>query len=96
MSFMQEQIIYDRWIEIDSKEGTFFIPQDLIGKTTEPRLSDCAPFIPCLPQNVISMRIIDGYGARLSAPGYLDCTEWTVFPTKEQAQKFLTEMYGDD
>ncbi len=42
----------------------------------------------------ISVR--EGYGARLSAPGYLDCTEWTVFSTTEEAEKYLDEMYGND
>ena len=32
-----------------------------------------------------------GYGARYSAPGYLDCTEWTVFDTEAEAMRFLAE-----
>jgi len=40
--------------------------------------------------------IITGYGARLSASGYLDRTEWVVFDTPEEAEAFLEEMYGDD
>ena len=39
---------------------------------------------------------IKGYGARLSAPGYLDCTEWTVFDTEDEAREHLEEMYPDD
>ena len=39
---------------------------------------------------------IKGYGARLSAPGYLDCTEWGVYDTKAEAKAALDEMYGDD
>ena len=42
----------------------------------------------------ISVR--EGFGARLSAPGYLDCTEWAVFSTTEEADKYLNEMYGED
>ena len=37
-----------------------------------------------------------GYGARLSAPGYLDCTEWAVFETEDEAREYLEEMYPDD
>jgi len=40
--------------------------------------------------------LIEGYGARLSAPGYLDCTEWAVFDTVAQAEQYLEEMYGDE
>lgn len=37
-----------------------------------------------------------GYYARLSAPGYLDCTEWSgPFSTEDEAYESLVEMYGD-
>ena len=39
---------------------------------------------------------IQGYGARLSAPGYLDCTEWAVFDTVEEALSYLAEMYEEN
>ena len=39
---------------------------------------------------------VQGYGARLSAPGYTDCTEWTVFDTEQEAEAYLEEMYGDE
>lgn len=39
---------------------------------------------------------IDGYGARLSASGYLDCTEWGVYESRAAARAALDEMYGDD
>lgn len=37
-----------------------------------------------------------GYGARLSAPGYLDCTDWGIFSSKREAMEYLIEMYGSD
>lgn len=37
-----------------------------------------------------------GFGARLSAPGYMDCTEWSVFDTAKQAQEYLDENYPED
>lgn len=38
----------------------------------------------------------EGYGARLSAPGYLDCTEWTVFDSVDQANEYLNENFPDE
>ena len=35
-------------------------------------------------------------GARLSAPGYLDCTEWSVFDTEQEAEEYLDENYPED
>ena len=46
--------------------------------------------------DVLCVRKRVGYGARLSAPGYLDCTEWTVFDSHAEAESHLEEMYGGD
>jgi hypothetical protein len=40
--------------------------------------------------------LIEGWGARLSMPGYLDCTSWTVCETEEEARAYLEDTYGDD
>lgn len=39
---------------------------------------------------------VTGWGARLSAPGYLDSSEWELFETEEEARTYLMETYGDD
>jgi len=94
---MQKQIIYDRWCVIDTTHGTVAIPHDLVcakkGKTNNITATDVADFI---DGNFIACKIVDGWGARLSMPGYLDATEWCVFPTEEEAQAHLTNMYEND
>jgi hypothetical protein len=47
-------------------------------------------------QEAWNIELVTGYGARLSAPGYMDCTEWAVFDTADEAEAYLEEMYGDD
>ena len=37
-----------------------------------------------------------GFGARLTAPGYLDCTDWCVLDTEQQAVDYLAEYYLDE
>lgn len=38
-----------------------------------------------------------GWYSRLSAPGYLDCTEWQgPYATEDEALEGLYETYGDD
>jgi hypothetical protein len=94
MSFMQNQVTRKiRWIEVDSDAGTEWIPFEN-AKTSNPTASDVKDFIQ--GRKVYSVRVVDGYGARLSAPGYLDCTEWTVFDTEEEAEKYLLDTFGDD
>ena len=38
-----------------------------------------------------STRSIKGYGVRLSAPDYLDCTEWVVFDTLDEAEEYAVD-----
>jgi hypothetical protein len=45
---------------------------------------------------ITGITLIEGYGARLSAPGYLDCTDWAVFDTEQEAEEYLDENYPDD
>ena len=35
------------------------------------------------------------YLARLSASGYMDCTEWTVYDSFEDAAESLISLYGE-
>lgn len=110
MGFMERQITVKRkWYEIDTNAGTFFIDvEDVDGgklaKDIEDGLEididtfeDSETFLQYTEGSElenISVRV--GYGARLSAPGYLDCTEWCVFDTEKEAEDYLEEMYGDD
>jgi hypothetical protein len=42
------------------------------------------------------VKTVFGWCARLSAPGYLDCTDWAgPFETEEEAIVALYEMYGE-
>lgn len=106
--FMQEQIEEGTWVQIDGHMGTEWIPADLVdlnevnglikqletGKQvdlTNTSLKDYSE-----NKEAFYLEVIHGFGARLSAPGYMDKTEWTVFETKEQAAEHLKEMYGDE
>jgi hypothetical protein len=90
-----------KWYEIDGDQGTEFVPYDLIGE-----LADTSVFATLNSHDVpdelrdyvrssrsFATSIIEGFGARLSAPGYLDCTDWSVFPTQEEAGEDLVQTY---
>lgn len=36
------------------------------------------------------------WGARLNAPGYLDCTEWAIFDSKKKAENYIRETFDVD
>lgn len=105
MSFMEKQITTKQdWLVVETTHGTEFLPKDLIGD-----IDNCADtddledgtddfktvqeYCEGEPQ---SWEWVKGYGARMSAPGYLDCTAWAVFDTVAKAEAYLEEYYGED
>lgn len=107
MSFMQPQVTSNqRWIKVETSQGTTFVNVfdtglDIPGSIAlndEPEslaatIEQLSQFTEGIPE---SWENIKGYGARLSAPGYLDCTEWSVFDTVEEAQAYLKDTYELD
>ena len=111
MSFMQRQVTVKRkWYEIETNAGTWFVDVDDVDggkfaealsggleldtwalKTLEP---DYLKYTE--GSRLAGLSVREGYGARLSAPGYMDCTEWSVFDTEAEAEAHLDETYGDD
>jgi hypothetical protein len=108
-NFMQRQITgLQNWLRVETTQGTEFVSiadTSLFVRDSETRthpMSDedreetihkIQQYTEGPPQ---SWENIKGYGARLSAPGYLDCTEWTVFDTKQEAETYLDENYPED
>ena len=85
MSFMEHQIEFGEWFIYESKDGGIYaIEHDLMDCISEDEVSE-----------VVNQRI-EGWGARLSARGYLDCTEWIVFDTKKDACDYLDTYYPED
>jgi hypothetical protein len=95
MAFMQKQVTNKmKWFQVETSQRTEFIQSDIFAsETTIESVSDLIDYCDGVP---VSFEVIEGFGARLSAPGYMDCTEWTVFETAQEAQKYLDEMYPED
>jgi hypothetical protein len=43
------------------------------------------------PDSIVRISCRVGWGAQLTAPGYLDCTPWTVFDTRAEAEEHARE-----
>ena len=102
MPFMERQITQKQnWLRVETTHGTEFVPaQELNIETTDtdnavdhPLFDTVQLYCEGEPQ---SWENIQGYGARLSAPGYLDRTEWTVFDTVKECEEYLDENYPED
>jgi hypothetical protein len=110
MAFMEPQIEQGRWYAIET-DGTEYVPMDVIGdlgiavgesaadwddesESRWPEIEKAIrPYVDGTPHEV---SLVEGFGARLSAPGYLDCTEWSVFPTEQEARDYLRDELGID
>lgn len=92
MAFMQRQVTEkQKWYQVETSQGTEFVSFDLLGNY--PDIHDITAHCEGSP---ITWEVIEGYGARLSAPGYLDCTEWSVHDTEKEAEDYLEEMYPEE
>lgn len=108
MSFMQPQIRYGLWVRADFSDGVFFAPADSVsplpsvGRTLREEDAGFDDLLDAVSSMLDgsgvpdSLEVIEGWGARLSAPGYMDCTEWVVLPTEEEAKEYLLDAYGED
>jgi hypothetical protein len=102
MSFMQPEIVFGSWIEVDGPCGTEFIDADLVGQVEEYHGTGTAITISeplatyCENTIATEIKLVRGYGARFSAPGYLDRTEWAVFQSQAEAEEYLAEQGADD
>lgn len=89
MSFMQPQIVRDHFQVIENTtEGTIICPTFACVFSND----DVPEEFGVDREDVTT---VYGFGARLSAPGYLDCTEWSIFDTEKEAAEYLLEVYED-
>ncbi len=109
-SFMQPEItVKQRGWEVDSVEGTLAIPGDVQevpdilatgeGVNHDDPLFDhllamVEDYVPCSQQGVGRIDIVEGYFARVQAPGYMDASDWSCFKTVREAKSHLWEFYG--
>lgn len=102
MPFMQREITGRiTWIEIDGTHGTTWIPGDMfnleaVKKELEKDEPDLSIFQDYYEGEIWEAYVIEGFGCRLSAPGYMDCTKWTVFQTEAACVEYLDEYYPED
>jgi len=99
--FMQRQVLFGLWVQVDTEIGTEILDADVMLNTHRVKEGDVIPFEDikdyCEGKTPESdVEIVRGYGARLSAPGYMDCTSWTFFEEKKDAEDHLDDMYGEE
>ena len=104
MSFMEpETTDKQEWYSVDGPMGTEMIPGWLVGTVDIPEPDDNGRIaIPtrlaeyCENREAWAIDVIRGYGVRLSAPGYLDCTSWDVYTSKREAKRAISALLREE
>ncbi len=96
MAFMQPAIYFGTYYEVSANHGeTYIVPADVSGVVkTYGDLADYVEGKVDEPDTIAEVK--RGWLARMSAPGYMDCTDWSAHDTQQEAENYLNEYYGDD
>jgi hypothetical protein len=70
------------WVSIEWPDGEFPIPATIRDYVQQSTYWNIA--------------LVHAYGVRLSAPGYLDCTDWEVYSSKREAQQAARALESED
>lgn len=105
-AFMKPEVFHSKGIEVDTSSGTQFIPSDVVeytGPDTEEAEEIGKQFAQIKdylevhkPDQVFSIHHIEGWFGRLSAPGYLDATDYIFGDSEEEVEQELKNLYGDE
>ena len=99
MAFMRPDIYLGSAYLVETSIGTEIVPSDVArvpknAATPVPYLRD---YLEGYPLPNVPPSLTFGHFARLSAPGFMDCTEWSgPYDSAADAEAALSEMYGDD
>jgi hypothetical protein len=89
---MIPQYIKASFFEVSTGNDSFLVHPDCVGK--DPAIEDFKPYVEGTPE---SFEAVPGWFCRLSAPGYLDATEWSgPFERLSEAQKSLRDTFDVD
>lgn len=95
MGFMQPEVKEGDAYVVETKYGTVVVPCDIHRDAqTCAELQVYMEGDPLEPDEAPEVR--HGWLYRLSAPGYMDCTDWGIAPTKKEAEDVLKDLYGSE
>lgn len=96
MSHMQPDVSFASYFEVDTTHGIEIVPTDVVNRTIDVTGETLLNYLSGAPLDKdATIEPKTGWLARLSAPGYMDCTDWTAHATEAEARAYLEEQYGD-
>lgn len=106
--FMKPEIYQGKAYVVDGNQGIDIVPEDVVGdlglkvgeeiNDDDPRWEEIKKAISDFTENsrIDEIGFQEGWIGRYSAPGYLDSTGWNIYDSKEEAERELKDMYGDE
>lgn len=95
MPHMIPQIEFMAAYHIETNCGTECVPADLVGDSAT--ADSLSMYLEGKPRPDAEPERVEGWFARLSAPGYMDCTEWSgPFDTEKEAREHIADMFDVD
>jgi len=88
---MEKEIYFGMAWVVDGPMGIEVVPYDLCSRDELPEYTTNAGF-----EEYWEVEEKEGWLARMTMPGYLDSTEWTIHDSEEEAEKYLEEYYGEE
>ena len=100
-SVIRPIVYHDIAYVCDTCCGTEVVPADLVGDISEldppEQWELLADFLEAEPDDIeIPPELHEGWLARTTAPGYADCTSWSIYGSELEAWEALADLYGDD
>jgi hypothetical protein len=98
MAFMRPEIVGKQdWAGVETTAGFWWVPIDVLTKSEleSARRGDFEPLLKYTEGSRVysdQSSLKSGYGVRLSAPGYMDSTDWEVYGSKKEALKRAREL----
>lgn len=98
MAFMTPEYLKTDWYEIDGDHGITFVPVEVVGQVNldEATKGMFGDYYEGGAKAISEVTKRHGWGARLSASGYMDCTDWSVFDTEQEARDYIESTYEVD
>lgn len=104
MASMEPETCRGGYWHVETWAGSFIVPDDVLeGDPTADNLSRYVPEgigmtmgAPDRDCDEWAIEHREGWYGRMSAPGYLDCTDWETADSEEELIEQLTEGYDDD
>lgn len=109
MGFMQIETMQDVWYQIETRDGTDYVPASVCGslglengQSVDEESPEWQDLLERVHDYVEGHEISEiccigkKWAARYSAPGYMDCTHWCLGETEADARSKAIGIYGDE